>query len=159
MDIIRFLELYMEVLLLKDIKSLGLAGQVKKVSEGYARNYLFPRKLAKVANAAEVVRFQSTVKKMEVDVATAGSRLANLAHQIKNLHITIAKKIHDDNKLYGAVNAEEIVEALKNKGITTNKKQIEFSKTIRTAGEHSVIIKLSSKVKPELTLKVVATKE
>ncbi len=148
----------MNILLLKDVPNLGLAGQVKNVTEGYARNFLFPKKLAKAANAKDVENFKVVAKRTEHDTAIAGSRLAVLADQIRNMHATIEKKVHDDNKLYGSVSAEEVYELLKGKGLSINKKQIEFNKAIRATGEHKVIIKLSSKVKPELTLKVVATK-
>ncbi len=149
----------MNVLLLKDVINIGLAGQIKKVSEGYARNFLFPKKLAVIAKPDDIERFQTAVKKADVDVAVLGSRVAALAQQIKSMHLTLKKRIHDDEKLYGSVNADEIVDLLKEKGIQINKKQIEFEKTIRSAGEHKFIIKLTSKVKPEVSLKVIGTKE
>ncbi|MCK4265135.1 50S ribosomal protein L9 [Candidatus Babeliales bacterium] len=149
----------MEVLLLKDVPSLGFAGQVKKVSEGYARNFLFPQKIAIFATKQDIENFKKAVKRSEVDTSIAGSRVAALASQIKNIHLVLKKKAHDEDKLYGSVSTEEVANLLKEKGIQINKKQIEFNKTVRTTGEHKVFIKLTSKVKPELILKVVGSKE
>lgn len=146
----------MEVLLLKDVETIGLAGQVVKVSEGYARNFLFPRKLAKVAGENEVVSFRQKIERESLDAATLKSRIAMLAHQIANMHITIKEKINDQGKLYGAVGADEVVGLLKEKGIQINRKQVEFSKAIRSVGEYSVTIKLSAKLKPAFSLKVAA---
>ncbi len=146
----------MEVLLLKDIKDIGFAGQVVKVKEGYARNFLFPHKLAKVATADEVMRFTSAVKQSKVEVQIAGSRVAQLAQQIENLHITIKEKANEQGKLYGAVGPDEIVELLKEKGFSINRKQVDFEKAVRSVGEYKVIVKFTSKLKPAFTLKVVA---
>jgi large subunit ribosomal protein L9 len=145
----------MNVKLLQDVESLGLAGQIVKVNEGYARNYLFPRKVARIASANDTVEFTKHVQKAKVETALAGSRIALLAEQLEHLKLSIKEKAHE-NKLYGAINAEQIVELLKAKGVTINKKQVEFPKAIRTTGEHTVIIKLSSKLKPEITVKVSA---
>lgn len=144
----------MDVLLLKDIEKIGLAGQVVKVKEGYARNFLFPRKLAKMAATVDVCAFRERLKREKIDASVMGSRLAMLAHQIKYLNVSLKEKANEQGKLYGAVSADEIVALLKEKDITINRKQVEFPKSIRTSGEHTVIIKLSSKVKPEMTLKV-----
>lgn len=144
----------MEVLLLKDISNLGLAGQVKKVTEGYARNFLFPNKLAVVANAADVERFKKNIVQKEVDVQVAGSRVAILADQIKNITLILKKKSNDKGKLYGAVGPEDVLELLAQKHVNVEKKQVEFTKSIRTTGEYEVIIRLTSKLKPALKLKV-----
>jgi large subunit ribosomal protein L9 len=146
----------MEVLLIKDVEAVGLAGQVVKVSEGYARNFLFPRKLAKVAGTIEVTTFRQKVERESLDATMLKSRVAMLANQIQNLHLSIKEKANEQGKLYGAVGPDEIVELLKDKGIQINRKQVEFSKAIRTTGEYEVIVKLTSKFKPSFSLKVVA---
>jgi len=145
----------MNVYMLKDVENVGMAGQVVKVSEGYATNFLIPRKLAiKVTERSEKF-FKEKVKKVEVDKKILNSKVAMLAERIKNLHLTIKERAHDDGKLYGSIGADEVVELLKEKDMTVNKKQIEFPKSIKKIGEHKVIVKFSSKIKPEFTLKVV----
>lgn len=146
----------MDVLLLKDIANLGLAGQVIKVKEGYARNFLLPRKLAKAASSVDVTSFQDKLKREKIDASILGNRIAMLAHQLKSMHLTLKEKVNDQGKLYGAVGADEVAALLQDKGITVNKRQIEFSKAVRSVGDYTVLIKLSSQVKPSLHLKVVA---
>ncbi len=148
----------MLVYMLKDVEKIGMAGQVIKVSDGYAKNFLVPRKLALKVEEGNKKFFEQKTKKLNLDAKALGSKVAMVAEKIKNLHLTLKKKAHDEGKLYGAVSADEIVDLLKEKEIAINRKQVEFSKSIRAEGEHKVIIRLSSKLKPELTLKVVATK-
>ena len=82
-----------------------------------------------------------------------------VAERIKSMHVSIKERVHDDGKLYGAVSADEIVDLLKAKDISINRKQVEFDKSIKAIGEHKVTIRLSSKLKPQLTVKVEAAKE
>ncbi len=146
----------MEVLLLKDIENFGVIGQVKRVKDGFARNFLLPKKLAKVATDAEVKRFQAIKHKIVVDEKLAGSRVAMLAEQLRNVHLSLTKKVNDQGKLYGALGPEEIVDVLKTKGIQINKKQVEFGKAIRTVGVFEVTIRLTAKLKPQVEIKIVA---
>jgi len=145
----------MQVFMLKDVENVGMAGQIIKVSDGYATNFLLPRKLATKVTAEGMSFYKVKEKKAEVDKKVLNSKAAMLAERICNMHITMKKKVHNENKLYGAISSDEIVELLKDKEISVNKKQVDFAKAIKTTGEHKVIIKLSSKLKPEFTLKVI----
>jgi len=152
-------EFFMKVFLLKDIESVGMAGQIVQVTDGYAANFLFPRKLAqKVAEGSEQF-FAQKIKKAEVDAQVLSSKIAMLAERLKNTTISVKKRVHDDGKLYGSVTAEEVIDGLKSKDIVVNKKQVMFGKTIRAIGEHKVTIKLSAKLMPEMTVKVVGGAE
>ena len=146
----------MIVYMLKDVEKVGIAGQVVKVSDGYAKNFLIPRKLAKEIGENEQAFFAKKERRSKIDAQTLSSKTAMLAERIKNIHLVVKERVHDNGKLYGAVSADEVVELLKKKEITINRKQVEFKKAIRTVGEHKVGIKLSSKLKPELILKVVS---
>lgn len=148
-------DFFMKVLMLKDVEKIGMAGQVINVSDGYAQNFLIPRKLARKVVAGEKVFFEAKAAQSRVNMQALNSKVAMLAERIKNLHLQVKERIHDNGKLYGAVGADEIVELLKKKDVQINRKQVEFKKAIRAVGEHKVVIKLSSKLKPELTLKVV----
>jgi large subunit ribosomal protein L9 len=146
----------MNVYLLKDVENVGLAGAIVKVSDGFAQNFLIARKLAIKVTDKNKVFYESKIVKAKTSAKVLSSKIAMLAEHIKNLHLTIKEKTHDDGKLYGSVGADEVVELLKSKDIIINKKQVEFTKAIKSTGEHKVTIRLNSKLKPEFILKVVA---
>ena len=148
----------MQVCMLKDVENVGMTGQIIKVTDGYATNYLLPNKLAKEVSANDSKFYeQRTVKKVVAEQVLT-TKAAMLAERIKTMHVTIKEKVHDDGKLYGSVNADTIVALLKEKEISITKKQVEFGKSIKCVGDHKVTIKLSSKLLPELSVKVVAAK-
>ena len=149
----------MKVYMLQDVEKVGMAGQVVKVTDGYATNFLIPRKLSKKVGTGYDAFFEKRVIKAKLDSQTLSSKSAMLAERIKNMHLVVKERVHDNGKLYGAVGADEVVELLKKKDVTINRKQVEFKKAVRSVGEHKVVIKLSSKLKPELTLKVVSLDE
>jgi len=152
----------MKVFLLQDVEKLGMAGEIVKVSDGHAANFLFPRKLAVEVTPQNEKGFaarQKTVDKREEAIATKTSLLAE---RVKALKVVIATKAHEAEanagsaKLYGAVSAGDVVAALAEQGVVVAKSQIEFDKAIKTTGTHSVTVKLSTKLQPKFTLKVVA---
>lgn len=149
----------MRIFLLQDVEKLGMAGQIVDVSDGYAQNFILPRKLGIKVTGADMKFYKERTVKEKVTAEVLSSKVAMLAERIKGMHVTIKERVHDDGKLYGAVGADEVVELLKAKEVNINRKQVEFNKAIRSLGEHKVVIKLSSKLKPELTLKVVAKDE
>ena len=145
----------MRVYLLKDIENVGMAGTMVNVTDGYASNYLFPHKLAVKVEKAQEEFFKNKVVKAEKVKEVISSKLGMLAERIKTMHLTIKKRVHDDGKLYGSVSADELVDLLKAKDVVANRKQIVFGKSIKATGEHSVGVKLTAKLIPEFTLKVV----
>ncbi len=146
----------MNVYLLKDVEKVGLSGNIVKVADGFAQNFLIPRKLAVKITDKNSKFYASKINKVKMDSNVLNSKIAMVAEHIRNLHLTIKEKVHDSGKLYGSVGADEVVILLKDKGISINRKQVEFTKAIRSTGEHKVTIRLSSKLKPEFILKVVA---
>ena len=149
----------MRIFLLQDVEKLGMAGQVVDVTDGYAQNFILPRKLGIKVTEADMNFYKQRTVKEKVTAEVLSSKVAMLAERIKGMHITIKERVHDDGKLYGAVGADEVVELLKAKEVIINRKQVEFAKAVKAIGEHKVVIKLSAKLKPELTLKVVAKDE
>jgi len=146
----------LKVYLLKDVVNVGKEGQIKSVTEGYARNFLFPKKAAVLATANHVERVKEISHKIEVEESLAGSRIAMLADLLKKTTLVLKKKVNDKGKLYGSIDEDEIVALLAARNIPVNKKQIEITKSIRSVGEYIVIIKLSSKVKLEVKVVVEA---
>ena len=145
----------MFVYMKKDLEKIGIAGQVIKVKSGFAKNFLIPHGFAVEVQEKEHDAMMAKSKHVSKEKVILDSKISMLAERIKNLHITVAKKVHDDDRLYASLSAEDIVEALKEKEISINKKQVDFQKSVKTLGDHTVTIKLSSKFKPELNLKVV----
>lgn len=145
----------MKVYLLKDVEKVGMAGEIIKVSDGFASNYLLPNKLAiqiTPANEALYAAKQLQVEKRENKIATKTSMLAE---RIKATDVTIARKMHE-GQLYGSINAQEIVDALGAKDITIAKNQVVFDKSIKSKGVFEVTIKLSTKLQPVLKVKIVS---
>jgi large subunit ribosomal protein L9 len=144
----------MQVYMLKDVERVGMAGQIIAVTDGYATNFLIPRHLAVEITPANADFYKTKKHREQVAVEVVSSKVAMVAERIKSLHLLIKERVHDDGKLYGAVGAEEIVALLREKDIVINKKQVEFNKSVKSIGEHKITIRLSSKLQPQLTLKV-----
>jgi large subunit ribosomal protein L9 len=145
----------MKVYLTQDVEKVGMKGEVISVHDGFGRNFLFPRKLAVEVtpdNAALFERKRVVLAQRKEVVATKTSMLAQ---KIQATTIVLKRKMHD-GKLYAAVGAGEIVDLLDEKGISIAKSQVEFEKSIKDQGSYPVTIKLSSRLKPIITLKVVS---
>lgn len=154
--LVRMWSTTMNVLLLKDVAQVGKEGQIIKVSEGYARNYLFPKKLAVHATTDHIQRAQDIEKKVGEEIAVHGARIMAFAESISRLNIVLKLKANDKGRLYGALNSDDIVELLKERNIVVNKKQIEFDKAIRSVGDYFVTIRLNSKLRPALKISIKA---
>lgn len=145
----------MKVFLLKDIEKVGMSGEIIKVNDGYAKNFLFPRKLAVEVTADNESFFKNRIKQIEHRNEVIESKTSMLAEKIKSVKLTLPRKVHDNGELYGKINASEIVDLLAQKGISVSKSQVHFEKSIKTQGKHEVTIKLSSRLQPTLTITVV----
>ncbi len=149
----------MKVFLLKNVSNIGAAGEIVKVSDGYAANFLFPRKLAVQVTPENEASFAVRQQKREKQNALVETQTSLLAEKIKAITLTLKRKLHDGVKLYGSVNPQEIVDLLADKGVSIAKNQVVFDKSIKEKGSYSVIIKLSSRLQPAVTVKVVAEQE
>ena len=145
----------MKVFLRKDIEKVGITGELIKVSDGYARNFLFPRGLAIEITAKNESYYQGKVKKVEHRKEAVVTKTSMLAERIKTMKIILKRKMHDDGKLYGAVGASEIVEELAKDGISIAKNQVLFTKSIKSKGTFEVTIKLTSSLKPKIKITIV----
>ena len=146
----------MKVFLRKDIERVGLSGEIIKIGDGYARNYLLPRGLAVEITTKNEAFYQTQAKEVEDRKEVIATQTSMLAEKINSLKLTLKRKIHDDGKLYGAVNANEIVELLAKKGISVSKNQVVIDKSIKEKGSYKVRIKLSSRLNPTVTVIVVS---
>ncbi len=146
----------MKVYLLKDVEKIGLAGEILKVSDGYAQNFLFPKKLAVQITPSNEKFYEGKIKLIENRKSVLASETSVLSEKIKSESLVIKKKTHDSGKLYASIGATEVVDLLAQKGISVAKSQVHFDKTIKTTGNYDVVIKLSSRLQPTVKLKVMA---
>lgn len=149
----------MKVYLLKDVEA-GPAGKIVNVSDGYAMNFLLPRKLAVEVTRENEKSFAQRQKVLDVQQKLVEEKSSLLAQKVKGLKVVIKAKAHHEadatGKLYGALGAAEVVAALAQEGVIVAKSQIVFDKAIKTVGVHTVTVKLSNKLQPQCTIKVVA---
>ncbi len=144
------------VFLLKDVEKIGMAGEIIKAAEGYARNFLIPRKIGIEVTKKNESSFVHRIKVVEKRKEAINSKTSLLAERIKAATVTFKRKIHDNDQLYGSISAKEIADELsKQHGVSVSNSQVLIAKSIKTKGQHSVTIKLSNKLQPQLRLKVV----
>lgn len=141
-----------EVLLLKDVASLGQAGETVRVADGYARNYLLPRGFAGPVTEATKRRLEKLRKEREELARLQLAEAKAKAAQLKDVSVTIRAKTTDGVKLYGSVQTVDIVNALGSQGIDIDRSQIVLEEPIHEVGQFDVPVKLHAQV--ELTLKV-----
>jgi large subunit ribosomal protein L9 len=146
----------MKVFMLKDVENVGMAYQIVQVSDGYALNYLVPRKLAVQLTPQNEASYLKKVKTTEVKKEVIASKTSMLAQRIESMTLSLKKKLHDGDKLYGSVTPQEIADLLSEKGVAVGKNQIEFEKSIKTLGLHKVVVKLSQKLRPVVSVKITA---
>ncbi len=145
----------MEVILREDIDKLGLRGQLVKVTSGYARNYLLPRKLAVAANESNkkiVEQERQAHLRRETKVVGEAQELAKLMSAVE---VTIAQKAGENDQLFGSVTAGDIVVALEKLGYTIDRKKIQLDDPIKTLGDFKVTVKLHRGVSLDLPVHVV----
>lgn len=140
----------MEVILTQDVPALGRTGQVVKVKEGYARNFLLPSNMAYMATKNNVKRIELQQKKRQEQYEQSKQEAMQLAERLSKVSCTVNVEVNDLEKLYGAVNETEVVKALNVEGFEIDKKQIIFDKPIEELGIFDVGIKLH----PDVTAKI-----
>ncbi len=147
----------MLVILRENVENLGRIGDLVNVSNGYARNFLIPRKLVAVADPANVKMIENQKKVLEKKRVAARAVSEELAKKISDQSVTIARKVGEGDKLFGSVTQSDIAEALKKSGLSVEKRMVTLEHPIKTLGVHSVTIKFDADVIS--TVKVWITKE
>ena len=145
----------MKVILLSDVKGVGKKQEIVNVSDGYARNFLFPRKLAMDATpgaAKELEKKQAAERARETERRLAAEKKAS---SLRGKVITVVAKSGAQGRLYGSVTGAEIAEALKAQhDIEVDKRKIDLAEPIRTVGETEVIVKLYPEISAKMTVRV-----
>ena len=145
----------MEVNMKKDFISLGYEGDICKVKDWYARNYLIPRNIAVIKNAGNLKTLAQMQKSLEKKRAKRKMEAEILKGKIVDISVMIPVKVAENGKLYGSVSPQNIVDALKEKEIDINKKDVHMDKHIKELGEYEIEIKLYHSVNANIKINVV----
>ncbi len=132
----------MKVILRKDFEQLGRVGDVVDVKDGYARNYLIPRKIAYRATKSSVLQLEEEKKQHARSLEKEKRNSEKLAVDLEKVSITIQMKVGEEDRLFGSVTSQMIAEALSEKGFTLDKRQIELEEPIKALGIYSVDVRL-----------------
>ena len=145
----------MEVILREHVDNLGKRGEIVKVADGYARNYLLPRKLALPATDGNRKHVERERKIMESREAEEKGAAEAIAARLSLVDIAIARRVGDTEQLYGSVTTADIVDFLKAKGFEVDRRKLILPEPIKAIGEHTVPLKLHREVTVPLKVKVV----
>jgi len=146
----------MKVLLIKDVKSLGKAGEIKEVKDGYGQNFLIAKGFAKRATDEVIEEWKKEQEEMAKREAEEIARLKEIEKRLGDIKLVIRHKLGANGSLYGAVTKEEIAEALKaQEGIEIDKKSVEIKQPIKTAGNFDISLKLGHGIHAHLNLEIV----
>ncbi len=146
----------MKVLLIKDVANLGKAGEVKEVKDGYGKNFLIARGLAKLATPDVIEAWEKEQAKKAEQEAKEIDKLNKLKEKIESLKLVIKHKAGANGALFGAITNKEVAQALKQEGIEIDKKAIDIHPPIKQAGEYDIDIKLGHGIHAKLDLVVEA---
>jgi large subunit ribosomal protein L9 len=147
----------MKVLLIKDVYKLGRAGDVKKVADGYGRNFLIPQGLAVLATPGALTQANKIRAKAVERRTILNDEMSTVAKQLENIELSFAARAGETGKLYGSITAQEVSDALSKKIGSTIKRQMLDMQPLRTLGEHIVRVRLTMDLIPEI--KVVVYRE
>jgi len=145
-----------DILLLEAIKGLGSEGDTVSVRAGYARNFLFPRKLAIPVNQGNRKQIESLKIAKEKRIAEEIEASKSLAEKIEQMNITIAVKTGDNGKMFGSVTSADILTRLAEESIELEKKQLNVTQPIKDLGSHKIQVKLSSEIEATFNLEIVS---
>lgn len=145
----------MEVILLQDVKTLGKKGQIVKINDGYARNYVLPKKLGIEATANNLNDLKLQKKREDKHAAEELAAAKELAAKIEEKPVTVSIKTGEGGRTFGAVSSKEIAQAVKEQlGLEIDKKKMKLDEAIKTLGTHEVIVRLHKDVSAKLSVKV-----
>ena len=146
----------MRVILLEDVKSVGKKGELVNASDGYAKNFLFPKKLAVEATKSNLNDFELKQKAEAKRKKEELEQAQNMAKELENKTVTVKVKTGENGKLFGSVTNKEVAEEIvKQRGMEIDKKKVSIGDPIKMVGERTAVIKLHPKVSAEITIKIV----
>ena len=148
----------MKVVFIKDVTRVGRAGEVKEVADGYAKNFLLPKKLALPATPSSIKMAEAQLRKEEQGQQRHAEELVEVARQLEGLSLDFKMKVMEEGRLYGSIRDNQIAEELKRlTGIDIERTRIELLEPIRQLGSYELTIRLGRDLAPKV--KVVVTGE
>jgi large subunit ribosomal protein L9 len=145
----------MQIILTKDVDTLGRAGDLLRVKPGYGRNYLLPRGLALLATAANIRQLEHHRREIAAQQAKVRAEHEANAAKLKEAVVSIPRKIGAEDKLFGSVSTKDIAAALAAQNVMIDRKLIKLSEAIKTVGEHDVEVRFSAEVSVTIKVQVI----
>jgi large subunit ribosomal protein L9 len=145
----------MNVILTQDVDNLGQKGEVVSVKGGYGRNYLIPNGLAVVANTSNVKRYEEETRQQALKLEAARKDAEALAKRIDDMEIVLQAPVGEEDRIFGTITTQQIADALKQKGLEVDRRNISLDSDIRTTGEYTATVKMHPEYSGTLTIQVV----
>jgi large subunit ribosomal protein L9 len=145
----------MKVILKDDVKNVGNMGDIVKVADGYARNYLVPRGLAVEASTKNIKSIEHEKRIIQEKAKKIKGSAQDLSDRISKVTLVMKANAGEEGKLFGSVTTMDIAEALKNEGFDVDKKKISLDEPIKRLGEHTVNVKIHPEITTNVTVQVV----
>jgi large subunit ribosomal protein L9 len=145
----------MQIILTKDVDSLGSAGDLVRVKPGYGRNYLLPRGLALLATAANIRQLEHHRREIAAQQAKVRAEHEAQAALLKEAVVSIPRKVGAEDKLFGSVSTKDIAAALAAQNVVIDRKLIKLSEPIKAVGEHEVEVRFSADVSVTIKVQVI----
>ncbi len=145
----------MKIILIEDVKSVGAMGDVIDVKDGFARNFLFPKKLARAVVGSSLKIIEDIKKKKGITALKERKEADALKARISSLSLTITVEAGDDDKLFGSVTSQDVADSFEQEGVLIDKKKIMLEEHIKKLGVYQVPIKLHPEVTAEVKVWVV----
>lgn len=144
----------MKVILINDVQTLGKSGELRDVTDGYARNFLIPRKLAVPAAGGAYRAWQHDIASREDKRKKERAEAEVAAQRIGSTTLTMGVKVGEGGKLYGSITSKEIADALARRGIVVDRHKVDLDEPLKMLGTYKVAIKVFSGMTPEVTIVV-----
>ncbi len=145
----------MKVILIDEIRGLGTRGDVVNVKDGYARNYLLPKNLAREATPGNLKSIDQERKKWSLLAQKEKEVAAQAAESVKGTKVVVQKRVGENGQLFGSVTSNEIADALNAKGLNVDKRRIELAHPIKSLGTHDVEVRLHRDVSAQIQVEVI----
>lgn len=144
----------MKIILMDDVPALGRRGEVRDVSDGYARNYLLPHKLALHATTANLKNLEQIKTRQDAAAAKLTAQAQEQARAIEALHFTQARQASDEGRLFGSIGKADLVAYLSQHGVEVERRRIALDEPIKSVGDFTVPVRLHADVTAQLKVSV-----
>lgn len=144
----------MKVILLQEVENLGESGDIVTVKNGFGRNYLIPRGLARLATASSVKAWKEERRQASRKLAQKQGDAQNLANELAKMDLVLRAKVGEENRIFGTITSAQLVEALAAEGVSVDRRKVELSEDVRMLGVYTATVKLHPEVTAELKFRV-----